>query len=136
MLLSLSLKLTLALSVTVRTRRRAKFTQSALITDDVLKGIQDAATFVPHNPVTILIGIEAFQQNFPGLKNVAVFDTAFHQTSLLESYLYALPYNLYKRARHPSLRHARYFSPIHHCEVAGLLNKPVEEVNIINCHPG
>ena len=113
-----------------------KFTQSALITDDVLKGIEDCAALAPlHNPAH-LIGIEAAQQNFPGLKNVAVFDTAFHQTMPSESYLYALPYNLYKE--HGIRRYGMHGTS--HLfitrEVAGLLNKPVEEVNIINCHLG
>jgi acetate kinase len=73
-----------------------QFTQSALITDDVLKGIEDCATLAPlHNPAHI-IGIKAAQKSFPALKNVAVFDTAFHQTMPEESYLYALPYSLYK----------------------------------------
>ena len=113
-----------------------QFTQSALITDEVLKGIQDAATFAPlHNPAHI-IGIEAAKKNFPELKNVAVFDTAFHQTMPEESYLYALPYNLYKE--HGIRRYGMHGTS--HLfitrEVAGLLNKPVEEVNIINCHLG
>ncbi|MFA0026440.1 acetate kinase, partial [Vibrio sp. 10N.261.49.A5] len=71
------------------------FTSSALITDEVIKGIEDAATFAPlHNPAH-LIGIKAAQKSFPALKNVAVFDTAFHTTMPEEAYLYALPYNLY-----------------------------------------
>ncbi|KOO11838.1 acetate kinase, partial [Vibrio xuii] len=62
----------------------------------VLKGIEDCATLAPlHNPAHI-IGIKAAQKSFPALKNVAVFDTAFHQTMPEEAYLYALPYNLYK----------------------------------------
>ncbi|HGS4686750.1 TPA: acetate kinase, partial [Vibrio cholerae] len=57
-----------------------QFTQSALIDDAVLKGIEDCAALAPlHNPAHI-IGIKAAQKAFPELKNVAVFDTAFHQT--------------------------------------------------------
>lgn len=75
-----------------------KFTESALITDDVLQGIKDAIPFAPlHNPAH-LIGIAEAFKSFPSLKdkNVAVFDTAFHTTMPEESYLYALPYSLYK----------------------------------------
>jgi len=62
----------------------------------VLQGIQDCATLAPlHNPAHI-IGIKAAQKAFPALKNVAVFDTAFHQTMPEEAFLYALPYKLYK----------------------------------------
>ncbi len=113
-----------------------QFTQSALITDEVLKGIEDCATLAPlHNPAHI-IGIKAAQKSFPALKNVAVFDTAFHQTMPEEAYLYALPYNLYKE--HGIRRYGMHGTS--HLfitrEVATLLNKPVEEVNIINCHLG
>ena len=69
-----------------------------MIDESVIQGIKDAASFAPlHNPAH-LIGIEEALKSFPQLKdkNVAVFDTAFHQTMPEESYLYALPYNLYK----------------------------------------
>ena len=87
-----------------------KYTSSVVIDESVIQGIKDAASFAPlHNPAH-LIGIEEALKSFPQLKdkNVAVFDTAFHQTMPEESYLYALPYNLYKEARHPSLRRARH----------------------------
>ena len=75
-----------------------KYTSSVVIDESVIQGIKDAASFAPlHNPAH-LIGIEEALKSFPQLKdkNVAVFDTAFHQTMPEESYLYALPYNLYK----------------------------------------
>ncbi len=74
-----------------------KFTSSVLITDEVIEGIEAAIPFAPlHNPAH-LIGIEEARKSFPHLvnKNVAVFDTAFHQTMPQEAYLYALPYELY-----------------------------------------
>ncbi|MGF1908334.1 acetate kinase [Vibrio kasasachensis] len=113
-----------------------QFTQSALITDEVLKGIEDCATLAPlHNPAAI-IGIKAAQKAFPNLPMSAVFDTAFHQTMPEEAYLYALPYNLYKE--HGIRRYGMHGTS--HLfitrEVATLLDKPVEEVNIINCHLG
>ncbi|MFM2590385.1 acetate kinase [Vibrio sp. TBV020] len=113
-----------------------KFTQSALITDDVLKGIEDCAALAPlHNPAAI-IGIKAAQKSFPGLPMSAVFDTAFHQTMPQESYLYALPYKLYEE--HGIRRYGMHGTS--HLfiarEVAEQLGKPADEVNIINCHLG
>nr|WP_085843231.1 acetate kinase [Klebsiella pneumoniae] len=75
-----------------------KYTSSVVIDESVIQGIKDAASFAPlHNPAH-LIGIAEALKSFPHLKdkNVAVFDTAFHQTMPEESYLYALPYSLYK----------------------------------------
>ena len=112
------------------------FTQSALITDDVLKGIHDASSFAPlHNPAHI-VGIEAAKKAFPALKNVAVFDTAYHQTMPEEAYLYALPYNLYKEhgIRRYGMHGTSHFFIAN--AAAEQLGKPVDEVNIINCHLG
>ncbi|EGR4259108.1 acetate kinase [Vibrio cholerae] len=113
-----------------------QFTQSALIDDAVLKGIEDCAALAPlHNPAHI-IGIKAAQKAFPELKNVAVFDTAFHQTVPEEAYLYALPYNLYKE--HGIRRYGMHGTS--HLfiarEAAERLGKPANELNIINCHLG
>ncbi|MGF1716931.1 acetate kinase [Photobacterium chitinilyticum] len=113
-----------------------QFTKSALIDDVVLQGIEDAATFAPlHNPAHI-IGIKAAQQSFPALKNVAVFDTAFHTTIPEEAYLYALPYNLYKD--HGIRRYGAHGTS--HLfitrETAERLGKSEDELNIINCHLG
>ncbi|WP_263078159.1 acetate kinase [Endozoicomonas sp. Mp262] len=73
-----------------------KFTASTLITDEVLKGIEDCCHLAPlHNPAH-LKGIRAAMKFFPGLPQSAVFDTAFHQTMPAESYLYAVPHSLYR----------------------------------------
>lgn len=113
-----------------------KFTSSVLITDAVIQEIKDVTTLAPlHNPAAIA-GIEAAKLAFPGLKNVAVFDTAFHQTMPEEAYLYAIPYNLYTEN---SIRRYGMHGTSHLFitrEVASIMNKPVEEVNIINCHLG
>ncbi|WGY47274.1 MULTISPECIES: acetate kinase [unclassified Vibrio] len=113
-----------------------QFTQSALIDETVLKGIEDAASFAPlHNPAHI-VGIKAAQKAFPALQNVAVFDTAFHQTMPEEAYLYALPYKLYKE--HGIRRYGAHGTS--HLfiarEAAERLGKPASELNIINCHLG
>jgi acetate kinase len=113
-----------------------KFTESVLIDDAVLKGIEDCATLAPlHNPAAI-VGIKAAQKAFPGLPMSAVFDTAFHQTMPQEAYLYALPYDLYKE--HGIRRYGMHGTS--HLfiarEAAERLGKPANELNIINCHLG
>lgn len=110
-----------------------KYTSSVVIDESVIQGIKDAASFAPlHNPAH-LIGIEEALKSFPQLKdkNVAVFDTAFHQTMPEESYLYALPYNLYKE--HGIRRYGAHGTSHFYVtqEAAKMLNKPVEELNII-----
>jgi len=115
-----------------------KYTSSVVIDDSVIQGIKDAASFAPlHNPAH-LIGIAEALKSFPNLKdkNVAVFDTAFHQTMPEESYLYALPYSLYKE--HGVRRYGAHGTSHFYVtqEAAKVLNKPVEELNIITCHLG
>lgn len=77
-----------------------RFTHSVLIDDDVLRGIEDCIDLAPlHNPGNIR-GIQAAREVFgPGLPQGAVFDTAFHQTLPPHAYLYALPYQWYRRYR-------------------------------------
>lgn len=115
-----------------------KYTQSVVIDDSVLKGIQDAAAFAPlHNPAH-LIGIEEAFKAFPHLKNknVAVFDTAFHTTMPKEAYLYAIPNELY--TKHGIRRYGAHGTSHFYVsrEAAKILNKPVEETNVITCHLG
>lgn len=75
-----------------------KFSESAVITDEVLKGIEDCIDLAPlHNPNNIKC-IQASGRLFgPKVPQVAVFDTAFHHTIPEQAYLYALPYHLYRR---------------------------------------
>src|SRR5918998_4971293 len=77
-----------------------RFTHSVLITDEVLRGIEDCIELAPlHNPANIR-GIQAAREVFgAGLPQAAVFDTAFHQTLPDYAYLYALPYQWYRRHR-------------------------------------
>lgn len=77
-----------------------RFTHSVVITDEVLRGIEDCIDLAPlHNPTNIK-GIMAAREVFgAGLPQVAVFDTAFHQTLPEHAFLYALPYQLYRRHR-------------------------------------
>ena len=77
-----------------------RFTHSVLITDEVMRGIEDCLDLAPlHNPANIK-GINAAREVFgPGVPEVAVFDTAYHQTLPEHAYLYALPYQFYRRHR-------------------------------------
>ena len=77
-----------------------QFSKSVLITDDVLRGIEDGIELAPlHNPANIA-GITAARTSLGlGVPQVAVFDTAFHQTLPEHAYLYAVPYQLYRRHR-------------------------------------
>jgi len=113
------------------------FKQSVLITDEVLRGIEDCIDLAPlHNPANIK-GINAAREVFgKGLPQVAVFDTAFHQTLPEHAYLYALPYQLYRRHR---IR--RYgFHGTSHRYVAyryrQLKNIQRDQTNIITLHLG
>jgi acetate kinase len=113
------------------------FRSSVLITDEVLRGIEDCIDLAPlHNPANIK-GIIAARELFgTGLPQVAVFDTAFHQTLPEHAYLYAVPYQLYRRHR---LR--RYgFHGTSHRYVAyryrQLRGIPREQTNVITLHLG
>ena len=74
-----------------------KFNKSVLITPEVKEMIIKCIELAPlHNPAN-LKGIEAIEQALPGVPQVAVFDTAFHQTMPDEAYMYAIPYELYEK---------------------------------------
>ncbi len=112
------------------------FKGSVLINEEVMSEIRRCIDYAPlHNPPN-LKGINAAMQLLPGVPQVAVFDTAFHQTMPKHAYLYALPYTLYKR--HGIRRYGfhgtshRYVSD----RAAELVGKPKEELRIITCHLG
>ena len=74
-----------------------KFNKSVVINDEVLKTFKECIDLAPlHNPAN-LKGVEAVSELMPGLPQVGVFDTAFHQTMPAHSYLYAIPYELYEK---------------------------------------
>ena len=114
-----------------------KFTESALITGEVLHAIEDCIELAPlHNPANIR-GIAAAREIFgQGIPQAAVFDTAFHQTLPERAYLYALPYQLYRR--HKIRRYG--FHGTSHRYVAyryrTIENVPREKVNVITLHLG
>ena len=112
------------------------FAQSVIIDEKVLKGIEDNVEIAPlHNPPNIM-GIKACQRLLPNVKQVAVFDTAFHQTMPAESYIYALPYEYYEKYK---IRRFGFHGTSHKYitnRAAEMLGKDVKEVNLITCHLG
>ena len=74
-----------------------KYSDSVIVDEDVKKVVKECFDFAPlHNPAN-LIGIEACEHAMPGTPNVAVFDTAFHQTMPEKAYMYAVPYEYYEK---------------------------------------
>lgn len=112
------------------------FSQSVLINDEVMKAIEECIELGPlHNPANIA-GIEGCQTLMPGVPQVAVFDTAFHQTMPPKAYLYGLPYELYEKYK---IRKYGFHGTSHKYvsqRAAKLLNRPLEELRLISCHLG
>lgn len=112
------------------------FSESVLITPDVIKKVKEAYSVAPlHNPANVT-GIEAVESLIPNVPQVAVFDTAFHQTMPQKAYMYALPYELYEKY---GVRRYGFHGTSHRyvsrraCEFLGL---PYEKQRIITCHIG
>lgn len=112
------------------------FHKSVVIDDTVLAAIEANVPLAPlHNPAN-LDGIRVAMELFPGVPQVAVFDTAFHQTIPAHAYMYALPYELYEKDR---VRRYGFHGTSHKFvagEMAAILKKPVNELNIITVHLG
>jgi acetate kinase len=113
-----------------------KFAKSVLLTDEVLKQVKDCYDLAPlHNPANVT-GIEAVDEILPGIKQVGVFDTAFHQTMPAKSFMYALPYNYYAE---DGVRRYGFHGTSHRyvsqrvCEILGV---KAEGKKIITCHVG
>ena len=113
-----------------------KFSSSVLIDDEVLKTVEECADLAPlHNPAGIL-GVKACQKEMPGKPNVGVFDTAFHQTLPKERYIYPIPYEYYEKY---GVRKYGFHGTSHMFvsrRIAEIVNKPIEDLKIINCHIG
>ncbi|MCI5954618.1 MAG: acetate kinase [Lachnospiraceae bacterium] len=113
-----------------------KFAESVLITDDVIKIIEECNDLAPlHNPAN-LIGINACRKLMPNTPMVAVFDTAFHQTMPEEAYMYGLPYEYYKKYK---IRRYGFHGTSHSYvskRAAEVLGKKYEDLKIIVCHLG
>ena len=113
-----------------------KFNKSVVINDEVLKTFKECIDLAPlHNPAN-LKGVEAVSELMPGLPQVGVFDTAFHQTMPAHSYLYAIPYELYEKY---GVRRYGFHGTSHRyvsqrvCEYLGV---NYEDKKIITCHIG
>ena len=113
-----------------------QFTSSAFIDDEVLKCIEDCCPLAPlHNPAN-LAGIRACIAALPGAPNVAVFDTAFHQTMPERAFYYALPYEFYEKDH---IRRYGFHGTSHKFVTetfAEQIGKNVDEVSVITCHIG
>lgn len=112
------------------------FSQSVIITDEVKKTLRALFDIAPlHNPPN-LVGIEAAESILPHAPQVAVFDTAFHATMPRTSFLYALPYAMYKRHK---VRRYGFHGTSHKYvaqRAAQLMGKPAEQLKLITCHLG
>ncbi len=113
-----------------------KFNKSVLITPEVVEKVKECYPVAPlHNPANVT-GIEAVESLMPNVPQVAVFDTAFHQTMPAEAYMYALPYEAYSKY---GVRRYGFHGTSHRyvsrraCEFLGL---PYEKQRIITCHIG
>ena len=112
------------------------FKESALVTDDVLKKIEELSLLAPlHNPANA-DGIRAFKQLLPEITSVAVFDTSFHTTMPEKAYRYPLPTKYYTENKVRKYgAHGTSHEYVAH-EAAKLLGKPIEELKLITCHIG
>lgn len=113
-----------------------KFNKSVVLTDEVLKTFEECIDLAPlHNPAN-LKGVKAVSELMPGLPQVGVFDTAFHQTMPAHSYLYAIPYELYEKY---GVRRYGFHGTSHRyvskrvCDFLGV--NPADK-RVITCHIG
>lgn len=113
-----------------------KFASSVLITQDVINKVIECSDLAPlHNPAN-LKGVNAMEALIPGIPQVAVFDTAFHQTMPPKAYMYGLPYELYTKY---GIRRYGFHGTSHRyvskraCEILGV---PYESQKIITAHIG
>ncbi|MGD0236575.1 MAG: acetate kinase [Syntrophorhabdales bacterium] len=114
----------------------ATFIKSTIITEGVIKQIEDCIPLAPlHNPAN-LIGIREAMKLFPRIPHVAVFDTAFHQTMPPKAYFYALPHEYY--STHKIRRYGFHGTSCRYVilRTADLLRQTVEKMKVIICHLG
>ena len=113
-----------------------KYASSVLITEEVIKALEECVELDPlHNPPNLL-GIAACQELMPNTPMVAVFDTAFHQTMPPESYIYAIPYEYYQKYR---IRRYGFHGTSHKYvaeRAAKILNTDLGDLKLITCHLG
>lgn len=112
------------------------FRESVLIDESVMEGIEKMSSLAPlHNPAN-LMGIRNVKERLPGVKQVAVFDTAFHQTMPEHAYLYALPFHLYQDHQ---IRRYGFHGTSHAYvaqEAARTLGTDLTNLKMVTCHLG
>lgn len=113
-----------------------KFTKSVIIDDEVIAGVEECSPLAPlHNPAN-LIGVRACQAIMPGVPNIGVFDTAFHQTMEPVAYMYGLPYEYYEKYK---VRRYGFHGTSHSFvskRAIQMLNLDLDNSKIIVCHLG
>lgn len=113
-----------------------KYASSVLLTEDVIKALEECVELAPlHNPPNLL-GIAACKELMPNTPMVGVFDTAFHQTMPPHAYLYAIPYEYYEKYK---IRRYGFHGTSHKYvaqKAAQMLNVNVNDLKIITCHLG
>lgn len=113
-----------------------KFASSCIITDEMIKAVEECNDLAPlHNPAN-LIGINVCSELMPGVPQVGVFDTAFHQTMPEKAYMYGLPYEYYDKYK---VRRYGFHGTSHSFvskRAAELVEKPYDQVKTIVCHLG
>jgi acetate kinase len=113
-----------------------KFAHSTLIDEEVMKEIEDISDLAPlHNPAN-LMGITVCKELMPETPQVAVFDTAFHQTMPEEAYTYAIPHEYYEKY---GVRRYGFHGTSHGyvaARAAKMMDKNIEDLNIVTCHLG
>lgn len=112
------------------------FNRSVLINEEVLAAIEDCISLAPlHNPPN-LVGIRACTDVMGSIPQVAVFDTAFHQSIPMHSYLYAIPYEYYDKYK--IRRYGFHGTSVRYvtARAAELLGRPAEQLKTIVCHMG
>ncbi|HOI81315.1 MAG: acetate kinase [Thermovirgaceae bacterium] len=113
-----------------------KFARSVIVTPEVLEVIEECVPLAPlHNPAN-LMGIKAMMEVLPYVPQVAVFDTAFHQTMPDYAYIYGLPFHYYEKQR---VRRYGFHGTSHFYvayRAAEMLEKPIEDLKIVTCHLG
>lgn len=112
------------------------FEESAIITDEMMKAVEACNDLAPlHNPANI-IGINACKELMPGVPQVAVFDTAFHQTMPIEAFIYGIPYEYYTKYK---IRKYGFHGTSHAYvsqRTAEILGLDYSKAKIIVCHLG
>ncbi len=113
-----------------------KYSKSALVTDEVIKDLEEFSKLAPlHNPANV-IGIKACKEIMNDVPMVVVFDTSFHQTMPKEAFMYAIPYEIYEKY---GVRKYGFHGTSHNYvahKAAEFLGKDIKDMKIVTCHLG